>query len=89
MRRIYKYLWGIVHWELPYDIGAIANILEVYLDVDFTGDLYIESQETVIGFVLQMNGASLSWGSWNQSNIGRKHVNRSCKTKQWNIGQRI
>ncbi len=89
MRRIYKYLWGTVHWELPYHIGAIANILEVYLDVDFKGDPYIESQETVIGFVLQMNGGWISWGSWNQSNIARKHVNSSCKRKQWNIGQWI
>lgn len=44
-------MWGTVHWEFPYHIGAIANILEVYLDVDFKGDPYIESQETVIGFV--------------------------------------
>jgi len=69
MRRICRYLWGTVHWDLPYHIWAIANILEVCLEIDFTGDPYIESQETVIGFLLQMNGGWISWGSWNQSNM--------------------
>jgi hypothetical protein len=58
MKRIYKYMRGIVHWGICYQSETTANLLEAYVDANFVANLI--NQISRSGFAIQMNGGPVS-----------------------------
>jgi hypothetical protein len=69
IKRIYKYLKGIINYGITYYKNSNNHYISGYCDADYAGDII--SAKSTTGYIILLGGSIISWKSKLQSIIAQ------------------